>query len=82
LLKARSLTPDPPLRPLDRRRRAGHRGDVRAEARVAFGMLLAEQGVIRDRIAEARARAKQLGLLVLKAAWLMDTRGNGQRIAA
>jgi acyl-CoA dehydrogenase len=49
---------------------------ARAEARVAFGTPLAEQGVIRDWIAEARVRVEQLRLLVLKAAWLMDTRGN------
>jgi len=49
---------------------------ARAEARVAFGKPLAEQGVIRDWIAEARVRVEQLRLLVLKAAWLMDTRGN------
>jgi acyl-CoA dehydrogenase len=49
---------------------------ARADARVAFGKPLAEQGVIRDWIAEARVRVEQLRLLVLKAAWLMDTAGN------
>jgi acyl-CoA dehydrogenase len=44
--------------------------------RVAFGRPLAEQGVIRDWIAEARVRIEQLRLLVLKTAWLMDTVGN------
>ena len=48
----------------------------RADARVAFGKPLADQGVIRDWIAEARVRVEQLRLLVLKAAWLMDTAGN------
>jgi acyl-CoA dehydrogenase len=48
----------------------------RASARVAFGKPLAEQGVIRDWIAEARVRIEQLRLLVLKTAWLMDTAGN------
>jgi acyl-CoA dehydrogenase len=48
----------------------------RAQARVAFGKPLADQGVIRDWIAEARVRVEQLRLLVLKAAWLMDTVGN------
>ncbi|PVG81915.1 acyl-CoA dehydrogenase [Nocardioides gansuensis] len=48
----------------------------RAEARVAFGKPLSEQGVIRDWIAESRVRLEQLRLLVLKAAWLMDTVGN------
>jgi acyl-CoA dehydrogenase len=49
---------------------------ARADARVAFGKSLADQGVIRDWIAEARVRIEQLRLLVLKAAWLMDTVGN------
>jgi acyl-CoA dehydrogenase len=49
---------------------------ARAEDRVAFGRPLAEQGVIRDWIAESRVRIEQLRLLVLKAAWLMDTVGN------
>jgi acyl-CoA dehydrogenase len=49
---------------------------ARAEARVAFGKPLAEQGVIRDWVAESRVRLEQLRLLCLKAAWLMDTQGN------
>src|SRR5690606_33444486 len=48
----------------------------RASSRVAFGKPLAEQGVIRDWIAESRVRLEQLRLLVLKTAWLMDTVGN------
>ncbi|WP_285031797.1 acyl-CoA dehydrogenase family protein [Mycolicibacterium sp. lyk4-40-TYG-92] len=48
----------------------------RAADRVAFGKSLAEQGVIRDWIAESRVRVEQLRLLVLKTAWLMDTVGN------
>ena len=48
----------------------------RAADRVAFGRPLAEQGVIRDWIAESRVRIEQLRLLVLKTAWLMDTVGN------
>ncbi len=48
----------------------------RVDARVAFGKPLSEQGVIRDWIAESRVRLEQLRLLVLKAAWLMDTVGN------
>ncbi|MDN5795747.1 MAG: acyl-CoA dehydrogenase family protein [Intrasporangium sp.] len=48
----------------------------RASERVAFDKPLAEQGVIRDWIAEARVRVEQLRLLVLKTAWLMDTVGN------
>jgi acyl-CoA dehydrogenase len=49
---------------------------ARVESRVAFGKPLSQQGVIRDWIAESRVRIEQLRLLVLKAAWLMDTVGN------
>jgi acyl-CoA dehydrogenase len=49
---------------------------ARADSRAPFGKPLAEQGVIRDWIAESRVRIEQLRLLVLKAAWLMDTVGN------
>ncbi|WP_395659661.1 acyl-CoA dehydrogenase family protein [Nocardioides sp.] len=48
----------------------------RATSRVAFGRPLANQGVVRDWIAESRVRIEQLRLLVLKTAWLMDTVGN------
>jgi acyl-CoA dehydrogenase len=48
----------------------------RVSERRAFGKPLSEQGVIRDWIAESRVRVEQLRLLVLKAAWLMDTVGN------
>lgn len=48
----------------------------RASERVAFGKPIAEQGVVRDWIAESRVRIEQLRLLVLKTAWLMDTVGN------
>jgi acyl-CoA dehydrogenase len=48
----------------------------RAADRTAFGKPLAEQGVIQDWIAESRVRIEQARLLVLKAAWLMDTQGN------
>lgn len=48
----------------------------RTRSRVAFGRPLAEQGVIREWIAESRVRIEQLRLLVLKTAWLMDTVGN------
>lgn len=48
----------------------------RATERVAFGRPIANQGVVRDWIAESRVRLEQLRLLVLKTAWLMDTVGN------
>ena len=48
----------------------------RARERVAFGKAIADQGVVRDWIAESRVRIEQLRLLVLKTAWLMDTVGN------
>jgi acyl-CoA dehydrogenase len=48
----------------------------RTLARQAFGGPIADQGVVRDWIAEARIRLEQARLLVLKAAWLMDTTGN------
>ncbi|MDQ4008665.1 MAG: acyl-CoA dehydrogenase family protein, partial [Actinomycetota bacterium] len=49
---------------------------ARASERVAFGRPIAEQGVVREWIADARVRIEQLRLLVLKTAWLMDTVGN------
>ena len=50
----------------------------RAHERVAFGIPLSKQGVIRDWIAEARIRIEQARLLTLKAAWMMDTVGKDQ----
>ncbi|WP_433827240.1 acyl-CoA dehydrogenase family protein [Actinoplanes sp. CA-015351] len=49
---------------------------LRALSRTPFGKPLAEQGVVQDWIAESRVRIEQARLLVLKAAWLMDTVGN------
>ncbi|MFG2940741.1 acyl-CoA dehydrogenase family protein [Streptomyces sp. NPDC048282] len=48
----------------------------RTLTRTAFGGTLAEQGVVREWIARSRIEIEQLRLLVLKAAWLMDTSGN------
>ena len=48
---------------------------MRAQMRVAFGKPLADQGVVRERIAESRLQIEQARLLTLKAAWLMDTVG-------
>jgi acyl-CoA dehydrogenase len=48
----------------------------RVKSRVAFGKPIAEQGVTLERIAEARIAIEQARLLVLKAAWMMDTVGN------
>lgn len=49
---------------------------ARANERHAFGRTLAEQGVIREWVAESRIQLEALRLLVLKTAWLMDTVGN------
>jgi acyl-CoA dehydrogenase len=48
----------------------------RVKARTAFGRPIAEQSVTLERIAESRIRIDQARLLVLKAAWMMDTVGN------
>jgi len=48
----------------------------RASARVAFGRPVAEQGVTRERIAEARIMIDAARYMVLNAAWKMDTVGN------
>jgi acyl-CoA dehydrogenase len=48
----------------------------RAKSRVAFGNPLADQGVVREWLAESRISIESLRLLVLKTAWLMDTVGN------
>jgi acyl-CoA dehydrogenase len=47
----------------------------RALSRVAFGAPLAEQGVVREQLAESRMEIEQARLLVLKTAWLIDTAG-------
>lgn len=48
----------------------------RATSRIAFGKPLADQGVVREWVAESRLQVEALRLLVLKTAWLMDTVGN------
>jgi acyl-CoA dehydrogenase len=48
----------------------------RSLQRTAFGRKLADQGVTRERIAQSRILIDQARLLVLHAAWKMDTVGN------
>ncbi|WP_350270417.1 acyl-CoA dehydrogenase family protein [Brevibacterium sp. CBA3109] len=48
----------------------------RAQERVTFGQPVAERANIQDWIAEARIEIEATRLLVLKAAWMMDTVGN------
>ncbi|HKM64228.1 MAG TPA: acyl-CoA dehydrogenase family protein [Acidisphaera sp.] len=48
----------------------------RALERQVFGKALADQGVMIERIAEMRIQIEQARLLVLHAAWKMDTVGN------
>lgn len=49
---------------------------ARARSRVAFGKPIAEQGMLREAIAESRMEIEQARLLTLKAAHMMDTVGN------
>ena len=48
----------------------------RASSRVAFGKRISEQTVTQERIAESRIMIDSARLLVLKAAYMMDTVGN------
>jgi acyl-CoA dehydrogenase len=48
----------------------------RASSRIAFGKRVSDHGVTRERIAEARIMIDQCRLLVLHAAYMMDTVGN------
>ena len=47
----------------------------RASSRTAFGQPVARQGVVREWIAESRMAIDQARLMVLRAAWLIDTVG-------
>jgi acyl-CoA dehydrogenase len=47
----------------------------RAIKRVAFGKMLAEQGVIQEWIAQSHLEIEQARLLTLKAAWMIDNLG-------
>ena len=49
---------------------------IRVQERTSFGKLLADQGVVREWIAESRIDIEQARLLTLKAAYMMDTVGN------
>ena len=48
----------------------------RSKARVAFGKPLSDNDVTQERIAQARIEIDRARLLVLHAAWMMDTVGN------
>ena len=50
----------------------------RSRKRIAFGKELSHQGVIQEWIANSRVEIEQARLLVLKAAWLIDTVGAKQ----
>jgi acyl-CoA dehydrogenase len=49
----------------------------RAQERRPFGRVLADQGVVREWIADSRMEIDQARLLTLHTAWLLDTHGNG-----
>ena len=70
--------PDPPLHAVARAWRSARWTWCveRATSRIAFGKPLADQGVVREWVAESRLQVEALRLLVLKTAWLMDTVGN------
>lgn len=48
----------------------------RSQNRKTFGTPLSEQGVVRTWIADARVQVNAARLMVLKAAWVMDTHGS------
>lgn len=49
---------------------------TRAQNRIAFGVPLADQGVVQGWIADARTNVNAARLLVLQAAWRMDNEGS------
>ena len=49
---------------------------ARVQGRVAFGKALAEQGAVRERIAESRIDLDQARGLCHRAAYVIDTQGN------
>jgi acyl-CoA dehydrogenase len=64
------------MRSIGQAERALEKMCKRATQRVAFGRAVAEQGVTRERIAEARIMIDSTRFMVLHAAWRMDTVGN------
>ena len=64
------------MRSIGQAERALEKMCKRATQRVAFGRTVAEQGVTRERIAEARIQIDATRFMVLHAAWRMDTVGN------
>ena len=64
------------MRSIGQAERALEKMCKRASQRVAFGRTVAEQGVTRERIAEARIMIDSARFMVLHAAWKMDKVGN------
>jgi acyl-CoA dehydrogenase len=64
------------MRSIGQAERALEKMCKRATTRTAFGRTVAEQGVTRERIAEARIQIDATRFMVLHAAWRMDTVGN------
>ena len=64
------------MRSIGQAERALEKMCKRATSRHAFGRTVAEQGVTRERIAEARIMIDATRFMVLHAAWRMDTVGN------
>ena len=64
------------MRSIGQAERALEKMCKRATQRHAFGRTVAEQGVTRERIAEARIMIDATRFMVLHAAWRMDTVGN------